>query len=588
MKGRILVGSSLVMLMAVLAAGIVTSLLMQARLMQEIETGMRSIVTSLVFGSSLEGNLQDEAERLSREANGLRVTIINPDGTLAGDSHVDLSQIPDDYNMFQREEMQEAMQGDVGISTRPSETINRTMMFAVVRAPSGHYVRVARPYSSTWEALITSIPAILVAAVCAYFISIPGAVQFANSILSPIHHFSDGLDRVMEGDARLDPESYPYEEIRSIARRINTLSADVADGLLRVDREHKRTNAILNSMQEGFVLLDTEGHVLLINKAACRVLNCYRPGGGQLLADVTTDQHLLAAVRDVQMTDVARHLEIRLAGGNIYEVAISAVKDNEGQGLVLLFTDVSEKHLTAQVRQDFFQSASHELKTPITSIRGFAELLQVDVELGEDKKKESAERILKEAKRMQSLIENILMISRLESGDIQFERSILDMEAIVAEHSEDARLIANDYEITLEYSGEPCQLYASRQEMDELVGNLLSNALKYNKLFGRIEVRLFHDVDNSIILSVFNTGDAIPSADTERIFDRFFRLDKGRSKAVGGTGLGLTIVKHIANRYGATAEVIPMQGVGNIFKVHFPPLREDHTDAFLPAQPGGQ
>ena len=223
---------------------------------------------------------------------------------------------------------------------------------------------------------------------------------------------------------------------------------------------------------------------------------------------------------------------------------------------------------TERQRREFIANISHELKTPITSIKGFAELLCSDMPLGGNKQETISKRILKETMRMSSLISDIIMISRLESGDITFEREVLDLAAVVSECCSDAAEFARSSKVSISCTTQPCVLSASHREMSELAGNLITNAVKYNRQGGRVEVNLTNE-NGAPCLRVFNTGEPIAPEYAQRIFERFYRIDKGRSKAAGGTGLGLAIVKHIATNYGASVTVTAAPD-GNTFTVLFP------------------
>ena len=213
--------------------------------------------------------------------------------------------------------------------------------------------------------------------------------------------------------------------------------------------------------------------------------------------------------------------------------------------------DIEEKTRIDEMRKEFIANVSHELKTPITSIKGFAELLCSDMPLGGNKQEAISKRILKETMRMSSLISDIIMISRLESGDITFEREVLDLAAVVSECCSDAAEFARSSKVSISCTTQPCVLSASHREMSELAGNLITNAVKYNRQGGRVEVNLTNE-NGAPCLRVFNTGEPIAPEYAQRIFERFYRIDKGRSRKQGGTGLGLAIVKNAVAIHGGT------------------------------------
>lgn len=572
MRRRILQGTILLWAFAITVATIVAASTLQYQLTAEKEQHLRSIAAALASNIKPDENdAQELANRLSWETGGLRVSIFSNEGVPLGDSSADLS-LYEDTDVFAREEMRQARNSGMGFSSRQSDTMGQRMMFAAAKTANGFYIRIADQSATFWEGLWSVMPPLLLGLSVATLISVPFTIRFASSIQRPILELDASLAGVMDKRTKLDPGAYTYPSLQKMAGSINQLSAEIDDGLLRLEREHNKLEALLANMNEGFVLLDSNNKLLLINDTACQILGCPPLAAGSNLTAVSRNLLLMEAVADVKKTGQVRRIEMETADGGVYEATISATRPEQEQqagGIVLLLSDITDKRSTAKLRQEFFQSASHELKTPITSIRGFAELLAGDSLIDDDRRQECAERICKEAKRMQNLIEDIMMISRMESGELAYERTVIDFNEIVKEQCNDVQSIAWDYGIDLSYEGESCVLNASRRELEELTGNLISNALKYNKLGGRIEVKLYKQ-DGAPILSVFNTGDAIPMNATDRIFDRFYRLDKGRSKSMGGTGLGLAIVKHVAGRYNASIKVIPHEGVGNTFRVTFP------------------
>jgi two-component system phosphate regulon sensor histidine kinase PhoR len=238
------------------------------------------------------------------------------------------------------------------------------------------------------------------------------------------------------------------------------------------------------------------------------------------------------------------------------------------------------------VRQEFFSNASHELKTPLTSIRGYLELLENDMATNEEMKKDFLLRIKKEAGNMTNLINDILMISRLETKEAEVILSEVRLAPLVKEVCEALEPLAREYEVTLSFDCRPITLYANSQQLREVLSNLITNAIKYNKPKGRVWVTVTTEADEVIII-VQDTGVGIPEDAKQRIFERFFRVDKGRSKKVGGTGLGLSIVKHIVNYYNGSIEVESKIGEGSKFTIHLPRKRkqekkiEEHTGEHL-------
>ena len=547
MKKSILKSTALVLCAGLVCCLLLTAAIFDAKTTQQTETQLRSLATALGSAYDANGDADAQASQFSRQIGGLRVTVIAKDGTVLGDSAADYKTME---NHAGREELKAAEGAGVGISVRPSETLGTRLMYAAVRTQGGEYIRVAMQYNGFLRDLVSLLPALLGAGLVAFAVAAFVATRVAKTVTDPISDFTESLKNVQEGGARLEPEKYPYEELQAMAGDINRMSEEIARNMRRLEREKAKIDYILDNMNEGFVLLDT-------------------------------DQNILHATRNIPLIDgVAAVLK---KGGHVAvdmplpdkrkgEVNISRVKPEDtgaiDGGAIIIISDVTAQRNAAKMRQDFFESASHELKTPITSIKGFAELLCSDMPLGGNKQEAISKRILKETMRMSSLISDIIMISRLESGDITFEREVLDLAAVVSECCSDAAEFARSSKVSISCTTQPCVLSASHREMSELAGNLITNAVKYNRQGGRVEVNLTNE-NGAPCLRVFNTGEPIAPEYAQRIFERFYRIDKGRSKAAGGTGLGLAIVKHIATNYGASVTVTAAPD-GNTFTVLFP------------------
>ena len=547
MKKSILKSTALVLCAGLVCCLLLTAAIFDAKTTQQTETQLRSLATALGSAYDANGDADAQASQFSRQIGGLRVTVIAKDGTVLGDSAADYKTME---NHAGREELKAAEGAGVGISVRPSETLGTRLMYAAVRTQGGDYIRVAMQYNGFLRDLVSLLPALLGAGLVAFAVAAFVATRVAKTVTDPISDFTESLKNVQEGGARLEPEKYPYEEMQAMAGDINRMSEEIARNMRRLEREKAKIDYILDNMNEGFVLLDT-------------------------------DQNILHATRNIPLIDgVAAVLK---KGGHVAvdmplpdkrkgEVNISRVKPEDtgaiDGGAIIIISDVTAQRNAAKMRQDFFESASHDLKTPITSIKGFAELLCSDMPLGGNKQEAISKRILKETMRMSSLISDIIMISRLESGDITFEREVLDLAAVVSECCSDAAEFARSSKVSISCTTQPCVLSASHREMSELAGNLITNAVKYNRQGGRVEVNLTNE-NGAPCLRVFNTGEPIAPEYAQRIFERFYRIDKGRSKAAGGTGLGLAIVKHIATNYGASVTVTAAPD-GNTFTVLFP------------------
>lgn len=570
MKKSILKSTALVLCAGLVCCLLLTAAIFDAKTTQQTETQLRSLATALGSAYDANGDADAQASQFSRQIGGLRVTVIAKDGTVLGDSAADYKTME---NHAGREELKAAEGAGVGISVRPSETLGTRLMYAAVRTQGGDYIRVAMQYNGFLRDLVSLLPALLGAGLVAFAVAAFVATRVAKTVTDPISDFTESLKNVQEGGARLEPEKYPYEELQAMAGDINRMSEEIARNMRRLEREKAKIDYILDNMNEGFVLLDTDQNILLINASACRAFGVKKTEAqGKNILHATRNIPLIDGVAAVLKKGGHVAVDMPLPDKRKGEVNISRVKPEDtgaiDGGAIIIISDVTAQRNAAKMRQDFFESASHELKTPITSIKGFAELLCSDMPLGGNKQEAISKRILKETMRMSSLISDIIMISRLESGDITFEREVLDLAAVVSECCSDAAEFARSSKVSISCTTQPCVLSASHREMSELAGNLITNAVKYNRQGGRVEVSLTNE-NGAPCLRVFNTGEPIAPEYAQRIFERFYRIDKGRSKAAGGTGLGLAIVKHIATNYGASVTVTAAPD-GNTFTVLFP------------------
>lgn len=420
-----------------------------------------------------EGNLEEQAKRISKSAdlNESRLTIIDLDGIVRVDTGVkDTSELD---NHMQREEIQEALKTGEGDARRRSKTLGKEMLYVAVKSSySDCILRLAVPYTGMQDYIKMLFPAVFLSFSIALIGSVMEAERFSQSITKPLLEISKEMIKVNGDYTDFHFDRCGYEEINVIADTTTRMSRNVRDYLNRLEQEK-------------------------------------------------------------------------------------------------------------QIRQEFFSNASHELKTPITSIRGYVELLDTPVADNPQMRSDFLSRIKKEAVRMTSLIDDILMISRLETGGIQAELRELSAGELACEAVSFVEGMARERRIEIETDIEEFCICADRRQMEELFTNLLSNAVKYNLDGGKIWLSLKRKGEN-MELQVRDNGVGIPKESVGRIFERFYRVDKGRSRKQGGTGLGLSIVKHIVNFYHGTVSVSSSQEEadhGTVFTVRLPIAREAKQDS---------
>lgn len=573
MKKRIMKSTALVLGLGLLVCTLIASMVFEARVTDRTRVDMKKLASSIAQQAQLtDGRTPEDAARLSGGAGGVRVTFVDAQGNVTGDSAVQADTME---NHATREEILQAAGGGIGVAVRRSATTGLNMMYVAVKLADGTFVRVSDSYPSFAAGLVGFLPAVLIAALVAFLIALVLADRLAKSISGPIEELSDSLKLVKSGGARLDPTAYQYDELQDMAADINQISSEVDTTLGTLTRERSRIDYILDNMDEGLILLGGEQEIILINRAACAFLGCDKAVTGKNIVYATRQMPFLDGVEGAVRHGKTARVELPLSGGALIEAAISPITGPEsGAGMaetaIAVLSDITIRRNAVKMRQEFFSNASHELKTPITSIGGFAELLCNSTQLTEAQKEEFARRILKETGRMQNLINDIIMISRLEAGDIVFSREVLDLAEVVRNVAADAKPMAEQRGITMTCMAQQSILSASHREMQELVGNLVQNAVRYSEEGGFVDIELSAGQEGTV-LKVHNTGSYIEPRYRERIFERFYRIDKGRSKAMGGTGLGLAIVKHVAGQYHAMVEVQSDPDTGTTFIVTFPP-----------------
>ncbi len=536
--------------------------------MKETElTGMAAIFAELYDPDADGDTLTDMISQLQGDT---RITLIAADGTVLGDSEADYTAMD---NHLDRDEIQLAAQDGSAVLIRTSSTIGKKLIYAVVQADSGIYVRISQEYNGVLRDMVALLPGLLLAGIIAMLVSGGFSAHMARTVSEPIRAMSEGLYRVKHGDTRLDAEGYPYDELKSMAQNINDLAEDVSTQIGRLQEEKARTDFLLDNIDEGFVLLDQRGCVRLINNSACAVLGLHKGESGQPF-EQAREPDLLAAMKKAYESGEDQKMYLH-SGGKILRARFTHVDKQPGieGNMILTLTDVTAARRSMQMRQEFFSNASHELKTPITAIKGSAELLCSDLPLQESQRQELLTRIGQESERMNTLIQDIIMLSRIESGGLNNDIEVHDLENIVLECVGEARPLAVKNRLTITTHTEKIDFKGSRKNHYELFSNLIMNAVKYNVPDGKVELYL-ERADGGVSFRIRNDGDPIPLEQQERVFERFYRVDHGRSRAVGGTGLGLSIVKHIVDAAGGTIRLTSNAQEGTWVSVFLPEMRE--------------
>ena len=515
-----------------------------------------------------------------------RATVVAPDGRVLADSSLSGQALAQVENHGSRPEVVEALNSGVGSATRKSATVKDDLLYVAV--PVRHdgrvlgVVRVAMPLTGVEERVGDLRRAVGIALLFAFLVTAALSALLARPLAGPLQEIMSAAREFAAGNLGARIRVRREDELGELARILNQSAAKLQERFTENTRDRARNDAILSAMEDGVLGVDHRGIVLLANHALRRNLGLQEPVGRHYL-EVIRQTEVGAVVERVLKTGERRAVEVELLHlRRVFQITAVPFPGNEGTppGAVLTFHDATERQRLERVRRDFVANASHELRTPLTSIRGFVEALEDGALAEPETSLRFLGKIRTHADRMAALVDDLLELSRLESG----ERPPRYEEVLPSEVVEDvlasfARL-AQSRDITLEHGDddtlEPVVTDADR--IRRILENLVENAVKYTGSGGRVVVSGARAREGGAAFEVADNGPGIAAEHLPRIFERFYRVDKARSRDLGGTGLGLAIVRHLAEGMGATVTVESGLGKGTTFRVSVPAGRE-HLEA---------
>lgn len=503
-----------------------------------------------------EESVNDYLTAISQR-DSARVTRIAADGTVLFDSSADPATMENHLN---RPEVQDALRNGSGSSTRVSATLGRQNYYAAILLSDGSILRFSNTTDLVTGDLTRALPPMLIIIALVFGLALLLARQLTGDLVAPINTLN--LEQPLENTI--------YEEFAPLLGKIHTQNHQIEQQLSVMRRNQSEFMAITQNMSEGLVVLDDRLNILSANGAAIRLLGApVRDYTGESLLILSRAPALHEAARaaaaghreTLQQTGADdRHLELFLN---------PVISERENRGCVLLILDVSERYAAERSRREFTANVSHELKTPLTSISGYAEMIALGLAQPADIKT-FAGKIQSEAARLISLVNDILKLSRLDEGAIsQLPTEQVNLLALAQETLDRLRPTAEERQVTLACDGAPAFVTGVRQMLEEAIFNLCENAIKYNREHGSVTVSITPDPNGKARLTIHDTGIGIAPEEQTRIFERFYRVDKSHSREVGGTGLGLAIVKHICEAHHAELTVQSVLGEGSAFSILF-------------------
>lgn len=483
---------------------------------------------------------------ISDENDSARMAIIAPDGTVLLDNktHADTLE-----NHSDREEFKQAIETGTGKIMRISSTFGYTTYYYAIKLNDGNILRISKPMHSIIGIFTSVLPAVIIITVlillCADFI----ARRLTNNIVRPINNIN--FD---------SPDIIVYDELSPFIKKIEQQKNEINGQLLTLQNRSDTINAITENMKEGLILLDKNGTILSANISALTIF-------AQSGADVA-DKNIIYICRDM---DLLQKIKVCLSGSSsemsferdnkIYDIYLSPVYHGGAvSGSIILFLDTTEKYKAEKQRKEFSANVSHELKTPLTTISALSEMIGTGMAKAEDVKG-FANKISEQTRRLINIIDDIIRLSEFDEGNVRKEYSDFDLYQLADSVRCSLQDKADEKHVNVEIEGGHFQITANMRMIDELLYNLIDNGIKYNKDGGTVTVTLSSQ-DDFYKISVSDTGIGIPNEHLERVFQRFYRVDKSRSQKTGGTGLGLSIVKHISEYHKGRVEIESMENKG--------------------------
>lgn len=519
------------------------------------------------FGKQLNSELEKEAQYLSYgiEAQGQefleqikntdsRITYMDETGTVLFDNEADPSEMENHEN---REEVQEALSKGRGSAVRMSDTLSQNTVYYALRLSDNSVIRV----SSTQYSVFALILQLVQPTLCIIFVMLILAGIFASRIAGKI------VEPINELNLEKPEENEVYEEVAPLLSKINRQNRQIRTQLEEARRSQEEFSIITENMQEGLLVIDPYTMILSGNSSAWKIFQVSESLVGQSVYSLDRDEEFRKVIEEVLAGKHGNTL-LRLDQEFVRLIANPVEREGKTVGAVLLLMNETEKVQRENLRREFSANVSHELKTPLTSISGFAEIIQDGFVKEEDIKK-FAGRIYREAQRLIQLVEDTIKISQLDEGENPYEWENTDLYLIAKNVCSNLKEIAEKKDVHLYIDGERMICRTVRPILEEVLYNLCDNGIKYNKQNGTVTISLI-DLGSEIQIAVEDNGIGIPREDRNRVFERFYRVDKSHSKEIGGTGLGLSIVKHGVGFLGGTLGMISEENKGTRITVTLP------------------
>lgn len=519
------------------------------------------------FGKQISTELEKEASYVAQgvELSGVeyleklkgknsRITLIDKDGSVLYDNQAEASSME---NHEDREEVEEAAATGKGEAVRMSETLSEKTIYYALRLEDGKILRVSSTQYSVLALVYQLIVPVLWILLLMIVLSGVFAFRLSKKVVEPVNNL----------DLEHPEENEVYEEVAPLLSRMYKQNKEIKNQIDTARRQQEEFSIITENMQEGLVVIDRYTMILSGNSSVWKLFHVNEPKSGESVYVLNRSEEFQSII-DKALDGKHNEAVLKVDGSDIHVIANPVMRENQVEGAVLLLVNVTEKLEREKLRREFSANVSHELKTPLTSISGFAEIIQ-DGYVKEEDVRAFAGRIYKEAQRLITLVEDVIRISQLDEGEVPYEWTETDLYETAKNVFGTLSEAAKKQDVHLYIEGDRIKLHTVPNILEEVLFNLCDNAIKYNKQGGSVCIRLTENEEN-VCISVQDNGVGIPKEDQSRVFERFYRVDKSHSKEIGGTGLGLSIVKHGVSFLGGEVELESAPEQGTEVSVKFP------------------
>ena len=559
MTKRIFGGAFIVSLVAIISA---VAMVLGVAYTKEQQLFKRQLEQqAMLLAATMENTSPDDdvesLRKLSHDIHGTfenRITYIGQDGTVLFDNEADPATME---NHLGREEVVAAKQSGTGTAIRESYTMSEMTVYCARVIGYGCIVRVAGTMDTVAARIAGMWWEVLLVVIIAAMVSLGVAAIVARVVVKPINSI----------DLKNPDIGESYSEIAPLLHRISEQNHEIDQQIAELTRSRKEFSLITENMSEGFIIIDSRTEVLSYNTAALKILGSDFTGSSRSVLVLNRSEAFRSAVEDA-LAGKRSETDLTLSEKIYQVIATPAFTGSSVTGAVMIILDITEKEAREELRREFTSNVSHELKTPLTTIYGISDMLVGGIVKPEDIPG-FAKNIRDDAGRMITLIQDILKLSQLDENTFSDQRERVDLYELAQSAAERLRPQADEKHVTISVTGERSEFTGIATVLEEMIYNLLDNAVKYNKQGGRADVDVRSSGDD-IVVTVSDTGIGVPADSIDRIFERFYRADKSHSRKIGGTGLGLSIVKHGVSLHGGSITVKSSEGSGTTFTMALP------------------